>query len=88
MFVYFDVFVYFSRSYSTFPLCSGTTLIEIAVYWDDNCGSNFEAHVADIEARLVVMIQAPAPNISSSDFLKFRMKYFHIFCDNFQRTVC
>ena len=36
-----------------------------------NCGSNFEANMAEIEARLVGMIQAPARK-----FTQFRMKNF------------
>ena len=26
---------------------------ELYIYWNDNCGSNFEANMAEIEARLV-----------------------------------
>ena len=44
---------------------------ELYIYWNDNCGSNFEANMAEIEARLVGMIQAPARK-----FTQFRMKNF------------
>ena len=27
---------------------------ELYIYWNDNCGSNFEANMAEIEARLVI----------------------------------
>ena len=42
---------------------------ELYIYWNDNCGSNFEANMAEIEARLVGMIQAP-----TRKFTQFRMK--------------
>ena len=32
---------------------------ELYIYWNDNCGSIFEANMAELEARLVGMIQAP-----------------------------
>ncbi len=44
---------------------------ELYIYWNDNCGSNFEANMAEIEARLVGMIQAP-----TRIFTQFRMKNF------------
>ena len=44
---------------------------ELYIYWNDNCGSNFEAKMAEIEARLVGMIQAP-----TRKFTQFRMKNF------------
>ncbi len=44
---------------------------ELYIYWNDNCGSNFEANMAEIEARLVGMIQAP-----TRKFTQFRMKNF------------
>ncbi len=44
---------------------------QLYIYWNDNCGSNFEANMAEIEARLVGMIQAP-----TRKFTQFRMKNF------------
>ena len=44
---------------------------ELYIYWNDNCGSNFEANMAEIEARLVGTIQAP-----TRKFTQFRMKNF------------
>jgi hypothetical protein len=45
------------------------------IYWNDNCGSIIEAKVhAEIEARLVGMIQAP-----TRKFTKFRIKNVHHF---------
>ena len=44
---------------------------ELYIYWNDNCGSNFEANMAEIKARLVGMIQAP-----TRKFTQFRMKNF------------
>ena len=45
------------------------------IYWNDNCSSLTEAKVhAEIEARLVGMIQAP-----TRKFTKFRIKNVHNF---------
>ncbi len=43
---------------------------ELYIYWNDNCGSNFEANMAEIEARLVGMIQAPTRIFTRIKFQK------------------
>ncbi len=51
---------------------------ELYIYWNDNCGTNFEANMAEIEARLEGMIQAPA-RVDHHQILTFRMKNLHHF---------
>jgi hypothetical protein len=47
------------------------------IYWNDNSGSKIEAKMAEIEARLVGMIQVP-----TRKFTKFRTKNVHHFMQN------
>jgi hypothetical protein len=37
--------------------------VNSTIYWNDNCDSKIEAKMAEIEARLVGMIQAPTRKI-------------------------
>ncbi len=51
---------------------------ELYIYWNDNCGSNFKANMAEIEARLIGMIQAPA-RVNHHEIPTFRIKNLHHF---------